>query len=88
MTDIEVTENNNRLSFVELLLWYITQRIKELYHEVRIFTSIQEMSCIDFSRDRDYPDLGHSWFTSVPPDRILPALPHPAMPVIPCNPVI
>lgn len=52
-------------------------------------TYTQEMSCIELSRDRDYADWGYSCFTSVPPDRILPALPRVAMPyIISCNPVI
>jgi hypothetical protein len=89
LTDIEVTESNNRFSFVELFLWYIKQRIKELYHAVAIFTSTQQMSCIDLSRDTDYAYWGYSWFTSVPPDRILSALPRAAMQyIISCNPVI
>jgi hypothetical protein len=82
-------DRNNRFSSVELFLWYITQRIKELYHAVTIFTSTKQMSCIDLSRDRDYAYWGYSWFTSVPPDRILPALARAAMPyIISCNPVI
>jgi hypothetical protein len=86
---MEITESTNSFSFVELLLWYITQRIKELHHAVAIFTSIQEMSCIDLSRDTDYADGGYSCFNSVTPDRIFPALPHAARPyIIPCNAVV
>jgi hypothetical protein len=89
LTDKYTTESNKLLSFVELLLWYITRRTEELYYAVAILTSTQEMSGTDFSRDTDYADWGYSWFTSVPPDRILSAFPHTAMPyIIPYNSVI
>ena len=74
-TDTELTESNKLFSLVELLLWHtcITRRIEELHHAVAILTCTQEISCSDLSRDRNYADWGYSWFSSVPPDKILPA---------------